>query len=398
MGFDSQTFDRSGLRMTRRGWLHRTGLGVLAAGSVHRSVPTFGADDDPEKLIVRSRFPLDLETPVSALDQLRTPNDLFFVRSHFGAPAVAPGPWSVDVSGLVDRPMSLTRAELDRFAWVKVVAVLQCSGNGRVNFRPKVPGAVWDRGAVGNAEWAGVRFADVMTRCGLKAGAAHVHFLGADGPPSPKTPAFLRSVPLEKALHPDTLLALEMNGEPLPILHGGPIRLVVPGWAGNHWMKWVRSITVSDAEAPGFYMQTGYKRPKVPAPPNVVLKPTDLVSVTALNVKSLITWPLEGARLQQGRQEIRGVAWTGEGHVTKVEVAFGGTDAEPRWRSAAIVGDATPWGWRPWRIAVDAVPRGSVVARARATDSNDGTQPDVTPWNRSGYLWNGVDRVTFEVG
>src|SRR5207237_603247 len=147
------------------------------------------------------------------------------------------------------------------------------------------------------AKWSGVRLTDLLDKVGVGPEARHVHLLGADAPPSPKTPAFLRSIPLERALDPGTLLATHMNGEPLPVLHGGPIRLVVPGWTGNHWIKWLRGITVSRDEAPGFYMQTGYRIPRVPAPPDAVLKPGDLVPVTTLNVKSLITQPGAGSVL-----------------------------------------------------------------------------------------------------
>ena len=385
---------------TRRAWIGLLSMGALGAVALPRladPVHLKAAEPDEGGLIVRNRRPLDLETPVSAFDRWLTPNNLFFVRSHFGVPAVGLTPWSVEVGGLVERTLKLTPEDLAGFARVTVTSVLQCSGNGRANFRPGIPGVGWDRGAVGNARWSGVRLADVLGRAGLKVGSSHVHFLGADGPPSPKTPLFLRSIPLEKALHPDTLLATEMNGEPLPLLHGGPVRLVVPGWAGNSWMKWVRSVTVAAVEAPGFYMQTGYRIPKVPAPPEAVLKPSDVVPVTTLNVKSLITRPVEGARLSAGRLEVRGVAWTGEGLVTRVEVALG-TEREPRWLTATLTGEPKPWSWRSWTCLVDVTSQGRAIVRARATDSRGETQPETTPWNRSGYLWNGIDRVTCEVG
>jgi DMSO/TMAO reductase YedYZ molybdopterin-dependent catalytic subunit len=348
-------------------------------------------------LILRNRQPLDLETPVTALDRWLTPNDQFFVRSHLGIPAVGPTPWVVEVAGQVDRPLNLSLDALKGFAPAAVTAVLQCAGNGRGNFLPRVPGLPWDRGAVGQAEWTGARLSDVLARAGLKTGSAHVQVLGADGPPSPKTPIYLRSIPLEKALHPDTLLATTMNGEPIPVFHGGPVRLIVPGWTGNHWMKWVRTLTVSAEEAPGTYQQSGYRMPRTPAPPDAVLKASDLVPLTYMNVKSLITWPAEGARLTGPRQEVRGVAWTGEGHVTKVEVAVG-VEREPTWRPATLLGAPRPWSWRQWRFTWDAPAPGRTLLRARATDSLGETQPEVTPWNRSGYLWNGIDRVTIEVG
>jgi DMSO/TMAO reductase YedYZ molybdopterin-dependent catalytic subunit len=372
-----------------------TAGGLLAAGVPVGNLQRVLAETlDEVELIVRNRRPLDLETPVSALDGVRTPNDAFFVRSHLGEPALGLGPDRIEVGGLVETPFAITPGELARMETYRLEAVLQCSGNGRANFAPKIPGVLWDRGAVGNAEWKGVRLADLLGRAKVKDGAAHVHFLGSDVPPAPKTPAFLRSIPIAKVVDHDTILAFEMNGEPLPFLHGGPARLVVPGWTGNHWMKWVRSIVVSTEEAPGFYQQTGYKMPKTPAPPDAVLKPGDLVSLTWLNVKSLITWPLEGRMVNDGKGEVRGVAWTGDGQVTKVEVS---TSLEPEWRAAEFTSPPTRYGWRTWRCEWQARRPSKVVIRARATDSRGQTQPEVTPWNKSGYLWNGVDQVTVQV-
>jgi DMSO/TMAO reductase YedYZ molybdopterin-dependent catalytic subunit len=343
-------------------------------------------------LLVRNSRPLDAETPVEAFDRYLTPNELFFVRSHFGPPAVGLRPWTLAVRGAGENPLLLSLEDLAKFEQVTRPAVLQCSGNGRAFYTPRIPGVGWERGAVGNAEWSGVRLKDVLQRAGFPRDAAHVHLLGADAPPSPKTPPFFRSIPLERALDPNTLIATRMNGELLPVLHGGPMRLVVPSWAGNHWIKWLRTITLSATEAPGFYMQTGYRMPKVPAPPGAELKPADLKPVTTLNVKSLIASPSRGASLRAGRIEARGVAWTGEGLITRVEVAVNGDS----WKTATLEGPEIEGSWRLWRFACDARP-GAFQIRVRATDSSGATQPDATPWNRSGYLWNGIDEVTGEV-
>ena len=380
-------------RSSRRRFLRRA-LAGSALPWIYRQVPARAADEPEPGLIVRSTRPLDAETPVEVFDRFLTPNRLFFVRSHFGAPAVGLAPWQLEVEGLVDRPLNLGLDDLKGFATSTLPAVLQCSGNGRAFYSPNIPGVGWARGAVGNAEWSGVRLVDVLNRAGLKPGSAHVQLLGADGPPNPKTPSFFRSIPLSRAIDPGTILATTMNGEPLPILHGGPIRLVVPGWAGNHWIKWLRKITVAAEEAPGFYMQTGYKIPRVVLPPGVDPKPTDLVSVTTLNVKSLIARPLEGARLKAGPVEIRGVAWTGDGIVDRVDVA---TSADGPWSAATLIGDPKPGAWRQWTFRWNAQP-GRHVLRARAVDSKGETQPETTPWNKSGYLWNGIDRVACEVG
>ena len=384
--------------LSRRGWLRTAGFafasGLWTGPAALRFAARAGTDDDDRGLIVRSLRPLDLETPVSGLGEFLTPNDRFFVRSHFGAP-VEGLPWTVRVGGLVGERLGLGVEDLGRFERVTLPAVLQCSGNGRAKYRPVVPGVVWDRGAVGHAEWSGVRLADVLKAAKPDGAAAHVHFLGADGPPAPKTPAFLRSLPIARALDPSTILATSMNGEPLPHLHGGPVRLVVPTWTGNHWMKWVREITVSRDEAPGFYQQTGYKMPKTPTPPGTAPAPSDLIPVTTLNVKSLITSPADGSKARRGSVEVRGVAWTGDGHVTGVEVS---TDRDRAWRAAALLDDPRPGSWRRWRLTLDGLAEGPNVLMARATDSNGQSQPEATPWNRSGYLWNGIDRVTISVG
>ena len=387
---------------SRRAWLRAavtlgvgSGIGGLSErwggiGRVGRA-----ADNGAEpSLIVRSRQPLDLETPVEVFDRFLTPNDLFFVRSHFGAPAVGLGPWRLEVRGLVERPLTLGLDDLSAMDLVSAPGVLQCTGNGRSFYSPTIPGVGWGRGAVGNAEWSGVRLVDLLRRAGLKLDEGHIHLFGADAPPMLKTPPYYRSIPLSKALDPGTVVALKMNGEPLPLLHGGPLRLIVPGWGGNHWIKWLRAITVSREEAPGFFQQSGYKMPKVPAPPGADLKPTDLVSVTTMPVKSLIARPMANARLAVGRNEVQGVAWTGEGHVDKVEVATGPNDP---WQAATLLNDARPGTWRLWKWTWNAPRPGRYQLRVRATDSNGRTQPETTSWNRSGYFWNGIDTVDCEV-
>ncbi len=258
-------------RLSRRAVL-RVGIGgALGLGGLsglHPVTRTPLQADEPSVrgLIVRCPRPLDAESAVEVFDRFLTPNDLFFVRSHFGAPAVGLAPWRLDVNGEVNTPLSFGLDQLKDLEHVTLPAVLQCAGNGRAFFDPKIPGVSWERGAVGNAEWTGVRLADLLRRAGMSKEARHVHLMGADAPPSPKTPAYYRSIPIEKALDPSTLIAYAMNGEPLPVLHGGPLRLIVPTWTGNHWLKWVRRITVSPDEAPGFYMQTAYHLPKEPAP------------------------------------------------------------------------------------------------------------------------------------
>lgn len=382
-------------RSTRRRFVQRT-IALSATGLVVPGM-VIGREPVPDPLmIVRSRRPLDAETPVEVFESQVTPNRLFFIRSHFGVPAVGlTERWTLKIDGGVKRETTFSLDDLSQFKQVTIPAVLQCTGNGRAFYSPTIPGVGWLKGAVGNAEWTGVRLAELLDRAGVEPGMAHVHLHAADGPPMPKTPAYLRSIPLDRATAESTIVALRMNGEPLPAEHGGPIRLVVPGWSGNHWIKWLRTLVVAHDEAPGFFMQAGYKMPIKPTAPGVDLKPSELKPVTVMNVKSLIARPLDGARLKAGSNEARGVAWTGgEASVTRVEVQAGQGGV---WRDAVLEGPARPFTWRRWRLAFDANGLGPLVIRARATDSDGAVQPEISPWNKSGYLWNGYDHVACEV-
>jgi DMSO/TMAO reductase YedYZ molybdopterin-dependent catalytic subunit len=380
----------------RRRWA----AGILASGLAARAFgvrPNTSPADQPgeSKLIVRNDRPLNLETPIELLDTQLTPVDRFFVRSHFGPPAVQLRAWSLRVEGLVSKLLDLPIQPGERtagFGSKSVVAVLQCAGNGRAFFEPAVPGVPWRVGAVGNAEWAGFSLRSLLEAAGPSAKAAHVHFYGADAPPHPKTPAYVRSLPIARALDPDVLLATHMNGEPLPVHHGGPLRLVVPGWTGNHWMKWVRTIVVSDEEAPGSYQRTAYKIPIHSTAPDETPKPEDLVPVTELNLKSLITQPVSGSTSVAGVQTVRGVAWTGMDSVDRVEVSI---DAGP-WQAAVLEPRDHPYAWRRWTFSWEAEP-GRHAVWARATDSSGRVQPEQTAWNKSGYLWNGIDSVEVEI-
>lgn len=372
------------------------GAGVVAGGLLpgESAKAQEAADDKAKRLIVRTLRPVNLESTASALDSYITPIDEFFVRSHHGAPVADLDTWEISVEGLVDRPLKWKIKDLEAMETTTRGGVLQCAGNGRAMFSPKIPGLVWERGAVGHAEWLGVQLGKLLELAGVKPEAAHVHFIGGDVTPTPKTPAFIRSIPIDRAQHEDTLVAFKMNGEPLPVLHGGPARIVVPGWTANNWTKWIRKLVVSAEEAPGVYMQSGYRIPKTPVPPGVDPDPKDMVPVTWMNVKSLITAPLADAELKNGPVEIRGVAWTGEGHVVKVEVSTGEGD---EWREAELENEPRQGSWRRFKLAWTPPGPGKYILRARATDSEGHVQPEVSPWNKSGYLWNGYDLVACQI-
>lgn len=340
--------------------------------------------------IVRNQRPLDLESVVSVFTEEFTPNDQFFVRSHFGPPAIDLAHWTLRVEGLVERPAELSMGALHKLANASAPAALQCAGNGRALFRPKVAGAQWARGAVGQALWRGVRLGEVLDRAGVKPEARFITFIPGDHPLGERVPPFYRSIPLEKA-RKDVLLAWEMNHQPLPVLHGAPLRAVVPGWAGDHWVKWLRGIRVEAQEDPGFYMQTGYKVPTEPIAPGGA--PKAVRSLTALPVKSLIARPLEGAVLKPGRVQVRGVAFGGAGAIAKVELS---SDDGASWTAAKVAKSRGEGAWQLFSGEL-ALQAGAKTILARATDSSGDSQPREPLWNPGGYLYNAWDAVRCEV-
>ena len=256
--------------VSRRECLKLLAAGLGAGIMVHHvaSAVVAAQKDGPQSgtggLTVRVARPFDAETPVGELASFLTSTDRFFVRSHFGPPAmetIEESQWRLSVGGAVERPQVFSMTSLRQLEPVTITAVLQCSGNGRTYYHPRVPGVQWDRGAVGNAQWTGVRLRDVLQAAGVQAEGRHVQFQGADRPALATVPLFVRSIPLEKALHPDTILAYEMNGLALPLLHGAPLRVITPGWMAESCIKWLTDIVVREDEAKGYYMQTAYRVP-----------------------------------------------------------------------------------------------------------------------------------------
>jgi sulfite oxidase len=184
-----------------------------------------------------------------------------------------------------------------------------------------------------------------------------------------------------------------MNGDPLPPLHGAPLRLIAPGWMADACVKWLTDLTLGEAEAPGYYMQTAYRYPARPVKPGEQIDPASLRPVEAMIVKSLITSPRDGGTVQ-GEIVVQGVAWTGEGRIVSVEVS---ADEGRTWSRARLTGDDVPYAWRTWEHAWRPARHGSSVLLCRATDDRGHTQPERSPWNPGGFLWNGWDRVTVDV-
>jgi DMSO/TMAO reductase YedYZ molybdopterin-dependent catalytic subunit len=269
--------------------------------------------------------------------------------------------------------------------------VLQCAGNGRGLLKPVVPGVQWRFGAMGNARWTGVRVRDLLERAGLKGTAKHLHTSGADAPPG-KVPPFLRSLELEKALE-DAVVALKMNGVPLPAPHGAPARLIVPGWAGDHWMKWLTRLSPQTDPQTGFYMDVAYRYPNEPGEAGVTFKPEQMHPVTELSVKSLITTAPKAARLKE-TVTVRGIAFSGTKDVDKVEVSG---DLGATWTAAELDRQHDPYAWRLWTARFRPTQVGKATLWARATDSQGTVQPREAVWNQSGYLHNSWHSVEIEV-
>jgi DMSO/TMAO reductase YedYZ molybdopterin-dependent catalytic subunit len=360
---------------------NRRELMLSAAAGFFTRLTTASDTVDSSRMIVRSPRPQDIEMPVDGFAEWITPIDRFFVRTHTYTPEMNAAEWTLKVDGLVDRPITLTLADLKKLPRVELVSVLECAGNGRSFYDPRVAGTQWAYGAVGNGRWVGARLRDVLQKAGIKDSAKQILCDGADVPLG-KMPDFQRTIEVQKALDADTLLAYEMNGRPLPLEHGFPLRVVAPGWAGDSWVKWLQHIEVLDHEFDGFWMKTAYRYPKQAVAPGTAVDPKETIPVTDLNVKSVIAVPRDWAK--PGAVRIQGAAWSNSSPVGKVDVS---TDGGKSWRAAKLSGQKTKYGWRLWQCDWKAE-EGRHELIARATNEAGQTQPLSEEWNPSGYLWN----------
>jgi sulfite oxidase len=376
--------------MTRRGFMIATGMTVLAVGAPSATGQTQATPPPPipgkERLTVRSSRPINLETPLAELTSYDTPAGVFFVRNNLEAPSIDPAQWVLRVEGEVDQPLMLRLDDLRKLPLVTEDALIECAGNGRAFHRPRASGIQWEYGAVGNQSWKGVRLADVLAMAKVRVTGRHVAFDGADKPPTPQAPDFIRSIPLWKAWDSHTIIALEMGGQPLPHLHGGPARVLVPGFVGSASIKWVERITLLPEEFDGFYMKSNYTAPRVD-------NDKELYSLQSLEVKSVIVSPAEGSRLRAGSTTVWGWAWSGEGELTGINLS---TDGGQTWRAAKFVGPWQRYSWRKWEYGWDAAP-GPHSLMARATDSLGRVQPASRAHNRLGYRWNVIHAVKVDV-
>jgi sulfite oxidase len=375
-------------------------LAAVSGGAAATMLPDFAWAANPgieipgkAGMIVRSARFLDLEMPLEFFDSWITPVPHFFVRNHMHEPAsLDVDGWKLSISGEVETPVNISLADLAKLESHSVTNTLECAGNGRGFQQPKVPGVQWQRGAVGTARFTGPRLRDLLQRAGVKTTGKHVMFRGLDEVPG-KVPPFIRSIPIEKATDPDTLIATHMNGSPLARHHGFPARALVPGWIGAASCKWLTEVKVLGQEFEGNFMKPGYRMPNHPISPGGEVNPEDTHPITALGVKSVITRPLAGSSTKSGLR-IHGAAWAGEASVTRVDIS---TDGGMTWRAARLGSQQSRYAWRLWDFVWSAQKAGEYVIMSRATDDQGRTQPEAAAWNPSGYLYNAIDQVKIHV-
>jgi len=386
--------------VSRRQLVLGTVGGWLTRGTRANTPEALSALPGKNPLIERTARPPNYETPLAELAALITPNKDFFVRYHLAViPQIDPRTWRLEVSGAsAHSPLSLSLAELKKgFERVTVTAVNQCSGNRRGLFAPRVPGVQWGNGAMGNARWTGVRLRDVLRKTAITSDALEVVFMGADSAVLPATPSFVKSLPMERALDESTLIAFEMNGEPLPHWNGAPARLVVPGWTGTYWMKHLTQIRIEPKPFDGFWMKTAYRLPTgaFSTATFASQQNADTTPITEMLVNSLITGPVSGARLRRGAHaELKGKAWDGGAGIAVVEVSI---DGRQTWRAATLGSDLGRFSWREFRYPIDTSKAGAIEFAVRARSRDGSVQPEKLTFNPSGYHDNIVQSMSLEV-
>jgi len=315
-----------------------------------------------------------------------------YIRNNLLTPDIDAAQHRLSVKGLVDKELSFSVEELRKaFPVATMQGMLECAGSGRQGYQPRASGTPWlVTGGMGCPRWTGVRLADLLRAAGVKPNAVHVAGQGGDPGMVATAPPVIRSIPLSKAMEENTLIAWDMNGAPLPKVHGYPLRLVVPGWVGSASTKWLHTLTVLDAPFRGTYMNSSYVQPKWAVEPGQKMPP-DTLSTEAWPVKSIITSPAPDARFKgTDRITVRGRAWVGEGSIERVEVSV---DEGVTWQRARLASRGDKYAWRTFTFDYQPQRFGYLTFLARAWDDRGNAQPMVSTWNPLGYFWNGVHRV-----
>ncbi|HKO05924.1 MAG TPA: molybdopterin-dependent oxidoreductase [Candidatus Acidoferrales bacterium] len=362
----------------------------------------------PQKvpLILLTDRPVQLETPQHYFLNAFTPNGAFYVRWHLDEipDTVDLGEWRLEVTGNVAKPLKLSFSELlSRFSSTSLAAVNQCSGNSRSRLQPRVPGGQWGNGAMGNAMWTGVRLAEILQAAGVKPGSLQVQFQGMDrgkGRAGLGSNAFLKSLDLSNPVIEECLLAYQMNGEPLPLLNGFPLRVVAPGYFATYWMKALTTIRVLEKPDDNFWMKSGYRIPDTPrgttTPAEVKAGTVKTIPIGRMPVRSFFAAPEADAKVPLGMSvTLRGIAFSGYGRVTSVAVS---ADDGRSWAPARMGQDYGRYSFRTWEFSWKPQRRGPHTLAVRATDEKDNVQTDEAVWNPGGYLWNRIERQQIMVG
>jgi DMSO/TMAO reductase YedYZ molybdopterin-dependent catalytic subunit len=401
--------------LTRRFLLGQAGLAGLAMAATPAWAQTMVdlalpggpgaraiATNFPQKgamILQRTRPPL-LESPFEVFDQgVFTPNDRFFVRWHWAVipTAVDVDKFRVAVRGHVDRVLSLSLSDIMALPQVEMAAVNQCSGNSRGFFQPRVAGGEWANGAMGNARWTGVRLKDVLDRAGVKAGAVQVRLNGLDQAVVPDAPKFMKSLAIDHARDGEVMIAYAMNGEPLPLLNGFPLRVVVPGWYSTYWVKMLNDIEVLDRPDDNYWTKTAYT---IPDTPHADIKPgqtgVTFVPINRMVPRSFITSIRPGARVRVGTPTpVRGIAFGGDAGVARVDFSI---DGGRTWQAAELGNDEGKYSFRQWETRFTLPSNGDHSLMVRSTNTNNVTQPDVANWNPAGFMRNVIEATPVVAG
>ena len=350
-------------------------------------------------LSILNNRPLNAETPSHLLDDNITPSDRHFIRNNGLVPQIDATKWTLTVDGEVHTPLVLTLEQLKRFKQYTYALQIECGGNGRAGFNPPAKGNQWTYGAIGCATYTGVKMRDVLHSAGLKNSAVYTGYYGEDphlsGDPN-KIP-ISRGTPISKALDEHTLIAWEMNGQPLPALHGFPLRVVTPGWPGSTSIKWLKRIFVRNKEHDGPKMGGySYRVPRYTVSPGSHISKNDMKIIESMPVKSLITFPKSRLSLKNKKSLlVRGHAWAGDRSVKAVDLSinFGAS-----WLETSLAAPINPYAWQNWNTVINFPQKGYYEIWARATDSAGEMQPMVVPgWNPKGYLNNAMHRIAVNV-
>jgi sulfite dehydrogenase (cytochrome) subunit A len=354
----------------------------------------------PEKtnLIMLADRPPLLETPTKYLLEDLTPNAAYFVRWHYaGIPThVDLRSFRLNVIGAVAKPLQLSFDDLlTKFEPVSHIVFSACAGNSRSFFRPQVPGAQWTNGAMANARYTGVRLSDVLRMAGVSRGVVEVSARGLDVPPLQSSPHFEKPLTIDHAMNGEVFIAYDMNGAPLPMLNGFPIRLVVPGWFATYWVKALSQITVRTDPLHNFWVDTAYRLPGTPdrsEDPNHASAVT--ISATTYPTRAILLLPDGSSKLHRGAQTtIQGIAVDGGAGIRRVEVS---TDGGQSWSAARLDAVIDKYAWRRWRLDWRPLQPATYRLQCRATNNEGRTQP-VHEWNHGGYARHSIDTFMVEV-